>query len=71
MSYIITSKTRRYSRPKAFKECYLRPGGLEEAERNGIRKGDAFIEINHLTDSMSADERRDIVNEFVDREKAK
>jgi hypothetical protein len=69
MAYIVTSKTRRHH-DKRFSEKYLKPGGIIAAEKDGIRKGDAFREINRMTDSgVTVDQRRDIVNEFIDRQK--
>lgn len=71
MVYIITSKTRRH-KDKKFSEKYLKPGGVEAAEKDGITKFEAFREINRMTDKgVTVDERRDIVNEFIDREKGK
>lgn len=66
MVYIIVKKGRR------FKESYLRPGGIEAAEKDGISKSAMMTEINHMTDrGVSYDQRRDIVTSFVDREKGK
>ncbi len=66
MAYIITSK-----RGKRFTENYLRPGGLYECEKNGILKSTAMQDIAEMTSDMHPDARREIVNEFIDREKAK
>ncbi len=64
MAYIITSKTKRFS------EKYLRPGGIQAAEHDGISKSQMMTEINHMTDrNVSVDDRRDIVTSFIDREK--
>jgi len=64
MVYIITKKGKR------FKENYLKPGGIIEAEKNGISRSEMMTEINHLTDrGVSVDERRDIVTSFIDRQK--
>jgi predicted transcriptional regulator len=66
MVYIITRKGKKFS------EKYLWPGGIEAAEKDGISKSTMMTEINHLTDKgVSIDQRRDIVNNFVDREKGK
>lgn len=67
MVYIITKSKSR----ARFSEKYLKPGGIEAAERDGIKKSDMMQEIVQMTDSLSADARRDIVTEFIDREKAK
>lgn len=66
MVYIIVKKGKRFT------EKYLKPGGIEAAERDGVSRSTMMTEINHLTDrGMSYDERRDIVTSFVDREKSK
>lgn len=71
MAYIITSKTRR-NKGRKFPEHYLKPGGIEQAEKDGYTKSEIFQEINHLTDKgVTVDQRREIVNSFVDRSKAK
>lgn len=57
---------------RRFSEKYIRPGGIEAAEKDGISKSEMMQEINHMTDrGISIDQRRDIVTEFVDREKGK
>jgi len=67
MTYIITSKTRRYKTRK-LPEHYLEPGGIQRAEADGYTKQEMFQEINRLTDSgVTVDERRDIVASFVER----
>jgi hypothetical protein len=68
MVYIITSKTKRRGNRK-FSEKYLHIGGIERAEGDGISKFAAFQEINGMTEGMHVDERREIVNEFITREK--
>ncbi len=66
MVYIINRKR------KHFTEKYLFPGGIEAAEKDGISRSEMMQEINHLTDKgVSVDNRRDIVTEFIDREKGK
>lgn len=57
---------------KKFSEKYIRPGGIEAAEKDGVSKSEMMTEINHLTDKgVTVDQRRDIVTSFVDREKGR
>jgi hypothetical protein len=71
MTYIITSKTRRHH-DKKISEKYFRPGGVVALEKDGLSKFEAFREINRMTDKgVSVDERREIVQSFIDREKGK
>ena len=52
-----------------FRERYIQKG-IEACEKDGIRKGDAFIAINQMTDrGVSVDERREIIEKFIKREK--
>jgi len=69
MAYIITSKTRKHQ-DRRISEKYFKKGGVEELEKDGLSKFEAFRELNRLTDSgVTVDERRDIVEDFVKREK--
>lgn len=65
MVYIISRKG------KQFKESHITSGGIEKCERDGISRSAMMQQIVQMTDSLSADARRDIVTDFVDREKGK
>jgi hypothetical protein len=56
---------------KPFKESYLTRGGIVRAERDGIAKSTMMQEIVQMTSDLHPDARRDIVDEFIDREKGK